>query len=181
MKFQSYILVFLFSFVTVNAFALSTSTKKMKPSSHSLRKKPKSSSCGKMNRKACEAFHLVNEVRDDEGLPPLAALQRCTLAAQEHAENMAKQGFFDHDAPEESWRERMARHRLNRAAVAENIAKTPSGPDSAVTLWVNSPGHYRNLTGEKYESAGMGYARGNYVQCFSSRRGQHLQKIQFSR
>lgn len=91
-----------------------------------------------------EIVDRVNAVRRGRGLQPL----RVTLKLMESAR---------------SWSGTQARQRRmyhsSGLGVAENVAYGQRDADDVMRAWVNSPGHYRNITNSKYSEIGVGVVR----------------------
>jgi uncharacterized protein YkwD len=98
-------------------------------------------------------------------------------AAQYHAENMARAGFFAHEqcgSPPRGacqacskkqtcygpgWRVETQSSFSGSSAVGENIAKGQPSPKEAVQAWIDSEtGHCNNLMNGKWDRIGVGYA-----------------------
>lgn len=112
------------------------------------------------------AFELVNAERTARGLAPLAVRGACVAAAQEHADDMAERGFFDHDSPTEPFLDRMRRWGLFTAIVGEDIGWAPT-PEAVVASWMASAPHRANILNPAFVSSGMGVSGDRYAQCFS--------------
>lgn len=121
----------------------------------------------------------VNELRAEHGRPAVRAESHLDEAAQRHAEDMLRRGFYDHLDPEGSTpgqRARAAGYEGWRG-VAENIAKGPFTPEEVVHRWMNSSGHRRNILDRGATELGIGVAFGEneagfeilWVQVFGSR------------
>ena len=109
---------------------------------------------------AAAMANAVNFVREYHGLAPLALDIDLSRAAQNHAEELARRGELSHRGLDGS---RLAA-RLRGVAypyslAAENLAAGPIEADGAVILWLDSPGHRRNLLLEGVTTIGVGYAR----------------------
>ncbi|HEX6749864.1 MAG TPA: CAP domain-containing protein [Longimicrobium sp.] len=105
-----------------------------------------------------EVARLVNARRRSVGCPPLEWDPGAAAAAQAHADDMARRGYFSHVSPEgrtpiDRLRERGVRFR----AVAENIAVGQTTPEQVVGAWLNSPGHRGNIENCRYSRAGVGF------------------------
>ncbi|MCP3960246.1 MAG: hypothetical protein GY719_20580 [bacterium] len=122
----------------------------------------------------------VNEIRRAHGRDPLTADGMLDVAAQRHAEDMQRRGYYDHDSPEgESSRQRVKATGYKGArTVGENIAKGLFTPDEVVHRWMNSSGHRRNILTKRVTEMGLGVAVGVneadelevlWVQVFASR------------
>lgn len=112
------------------------------------------------------ALELVNQSREEHGLPPLALEDKLNAAAQSHADDMFKRRYYGHASPEG----RTAADRYVLAGgskwrlIAENIANC-SGcrPPARVGVlrrlhasWLESPGHRRNILREGITHFGFG-------------------------
>jgi uncharacterized protein YkwD len=101
----------------------------------------------------------VNAARAARGLRALAPQRVLARVARAHSAAMAKGGFFDHLAPDGTdAAARVAAAGYAFAVVGENIAAGMADPKSAVTSWLASPGHRRNLLDPRAMEAGAGYA-----------------------
>jgi uncharacterized protein YkwD len=128
------------------------------------------------------ALELVNQVRVQEGLPPLELGGKANAAAQAHAEDMLALGYYAHTSPSGA----TARDRYSRAGgaawrlTAENIARCTGCPPPPMTAsvaslhegWMNSPPHRQNILRRGLSEFGFGIAvaadRGLYaVQVFA--------------
>lgn len=128
--------------------------------------------CGGMNEEACAVFSITNAERLKENLPAFEFDRTCTDMAQEHSDDMAARGYFDHDRPEasdrpaESYRERARRWGM-KTGFGENIAKTTSA-ERAVEMWMASQGHRRNILNPRFRFLGVGFKNRLYTQSFSN-------------
>lgn len=131
-------------------------------------------------QQAAETIKITNEFRRRNGLPPFELDPVCSAAAFDHAQDMARRGYFDHFAPDGSSptiryrRRNMAQQHVIR--VTENIARgNGTTPESALKMWLNSSGHRKHLVGREMNHIGVGVANGScffsdctyFVQCFS--------------
>ena len=110
----------------------------------------------------------VNTYRRAEGLPALRRNARADAAAKEHAEDMARNGFFGHRGSDGS----TVGGRLRAAgctftAAGENIAKGWKTDDQVVAAWIASPGHQRNMLG-KFRQYGVAQAGDVWVLVLAS-------------
>ena len=112
------------------------------------------------------ALELVNQSRQEHGLPPLALEDKLNRSAQAHAGDMFTRRYYNHDSPEG----RTAHDRYIEAGgskwrmVAENIAHC-SGcrPPARVGIltrlhrgWMESPSHRENILREGLTHFGFG-------------------------
>jgi uncharacterized protein YkwD len=124
------------------------------------------SACGSMNELSCEMFHAVNTYRINQGKHALVANEKCIALAQDHAVDMVVRNFFSHNSPTETFQQRVARYGLFSFA-GENIAMGSDNVPHILSMWQNSPGHNTNMLNSNYQSSGVGYYEGRWVQCFS--------------
>ncbi len=96
------------------------------------------------------SFNLLNELRADLGRAPLVRLASMDLDARAWSERMSLTGAFTH----------------SNLGYGENIAWWSAGsasPEEAAVkmheLWVNSPGHFTNMTRASYTAMGIGFWR----------------------
>ncbi len=114
------------------------------------------------------ALCAINAVRAKYGLRPLRLDPRLTRAAEQHARDMVRRGYFSHTAPGgRSFLARIVKSGYLRRArawtVGENIAwglSAAARPSTTVEMWMNSPPHRANLLSPVFEEAGIGLAAG---------------------
>lgn len=131
-------------------------------------------------QQAARTIELTNAFRRRNGLPEFEEDAVCAAAAFDHAQDMARRSYFDHFAPDGSsptiryQRRNGAHQRVVR--ITENIARgNGTTPESALAMWLDSPGHRKHLVGREMNHIGVGVANGScffgpctyFVQCFS--------------
>jgi uncharacterized protein YkwD len=108
---------------------------------------------------------LLNAERARHGLHPLRLDHRLRSAADRYSEEMVRDGFFAHIAPDGS----TLPQRLAAAGysdwqrIGENIAwgsGRRATPASIFSTWMHSPGHRANILDGAYREIGVGVARG---------------------
>ena len=112
-----------------------------------------------------EVFVFANRVRAEHGESRLTMRGDLIEIARRHALDMAKRGYFSHSSPEGAGPGERARAGAARfGAFAENLARVRRSAEPAelaITGWLESPGHRRNLLDEKgvgYRFTGVGVA-----------------------
>lgn len=108
----------------------------------------------------------INAVRADHRRPPLSLSLALRAAARGHSRAMLTHGFFDHrSADGTSMATRVKRRYGARGytswSVGENLltASYTIGAREAVELWLQSPGHRRNLLARDFRHAGIAAVR----------------------
>jgi uncharacterized protein YkwD len=110
-----------------------------------------------------EMFELLNAYRVRHGLNPLAYSRTLERAADEYAERLYREDFFDHTAPDGSGpSDRALAAGFCHPYVGENIA---SGLNLLGTAqegmqgFIDSPPHDANMLNPQWTYAGVGYFR----------------------
>jgi len=106
---------------------------------------------------------LTNQTRSDVSLGSLARNETLDRAAQLKAENMAKNSYFAHYAPDGTtpwyWFDVAG---YNYIHAGENLAVHFTDSDEVVDAWMNSPTHRDNILNGNYTEIGVGTAKGKY-------------------
>lgn len=104
-------------------------------------------------------FTLINEHRQSIGLPALVWSQEVADVSRIHSENMAAgRVAFGHDGFDARFA--ALQSRLNISRMGENVAANtyPDSVATAVTGWLQSPGHRANIENSQYTHTGIGIA-----------------------
>ncbi len=133
-----------------------------------------------------QVLDLVNEERQNAGLPPLKLVQELTNSARYHATDMGQDNYFNHDTYDrvnsslqfvcDTWQRILSFYPPNWSSLAENIAAGYGSPQDVMTGWMNSTGHRNNILSANSWEMGVGYydLGGDYgrywVQNFGRRR-----------
>jgi uncharacterized protein YkwD len=117
-----------------------------------------------------DLFRRINDIRAKDKVAALVRNAKLDAAAQKHAENMAKQDTFGDDGKNghildgKTPKQRVDAEDYQSLRGGENVAMiygVDSGPkaiEMAVQLWVNSPGHYKNIMDQSFDETGIGLA-----------------------
>lgn len=90
---------------------------------------------------------------------PLAASPLLDAAAQDHATDMARHGYFEHTGRDGSApKDRLARRGYLSRLTGENIAYGPESAEEVVAGWLASPGHCANIMEPRIEEMGIAFA-----------------------
>ncbi|HVM69974.1 MAG TPA: CAP domain-containing protein [Gaiellaceae bacterium] len=104
----------------------------------------------------------LNAIRRAHGLRPLRASSPLGTAARAHSRAMAQHGFFRHESRDGSvfWK-RVQRYYgpggYATWSVGENLLWSTTGLDAkrAVRLWMESPGHRKNILTPRWREVGL--------------------------
>ena len=113
----------------------------------------------------------INAHRTHIGCSKLVWHEPTAGSAQAHSDDMSRRRYFDHASPEGVTFDL----RLKRAGVtsrglsSENLALTPAGPQSVMEMWMESPGHRRNLDNCSFTAVGIGERDGLWTAVFVTR------------
>lgn len=108
-------------------------------------------------------LNVMNTRRGDAGSDPLAVNAILQREAQEHADDMARRGYFSHESPEGvTFQQRMSSSGYPSAMLAENIGLTSGQAAEVVSLWMDSEGHRTTVLDPRFTAVGVGVARGAY-------------------
>ena len=103
---------------------------------------------------------VVNAARASGGRGPMRIDRAAQRAAERHAKAMARAGRMAHELPGgPKFQPRMQRDRVPLPA-AENVAVGQRDVARAVTAWMNSPGHRRNMLDKRFDGVGVASAKG---------------------
>lgn len=103
----------------------------------------------------------LNRIRLGHNLPPLHYSSDLTVAARSHAQSMSRAGYFAHElsgSPFDAWIQRFYPPRGFTSWIAgENIlwSTRPLSADRAISVWMQSPGHRRNILDPAYREVGV--------------------------
>ena len=111
-----------------------------------------------------EVIRLVNDIRKQNGLNPLAANWELSRVARYKSQDMVDNRYFAHNSPTYGTPfEMMRAFGLSFRTAGENIAYGYATPQKVVDGWMNSSGHRANILNASYKQIGVGYvAKGNY-------------------
>lgn len=124
-----------------------------------------------MNSDEKEVFDLINKQRTQNGLAPLKENIELQRVARIKAQDMVNNNYFSHTSPTYgSPFDMLKSFKISYNTAGENIAGNSSN-SSAVTAWMNSPGHRANILNSSFNQTGIGVATGSkygkiYVQMF---------------
>ena len=112
---------------------------------------------------APQILDLINQGREEAGLPALTLNPVLNQAAAAKAEDMILKRYFAHISPEGVkpwyWFKRVG---YDYAYAGENLASGFTDPTELVDSWMASPGHRANILSPYYSDLGLGViAAGN--------------------
>ena len=105
-----------------------------------------------------DILYYINQYRSSIGLPALQMISAATEQATQHSIDMANRAIlFGHDGFDERM-DNIAKKIGFVHATAENVAYGKLTAKEVVDLWLNSPGHKKNIEGN-YTLTGIGLAK----------------------
>ncbi|WP_078596798.1 CAP domain-containing protein [Evansella clarkii] len=114
-----------------------------------------------------QVVEIVNSHRANNGLSPLQHRADLKNVAHRKAEDMINSDYFSHNSPNYgSPFDMMRTYGISYSAAAENIAKGQTTPEQVMNSWMNSPGHRQNILNGQFDSIGVGFYQGAWVQLF---------------
>ncbi|BCJ56543.1 hypothetical protein Asp14428_80180 [Actinoplanes sp. NBRC 14428] len=106
-----------------------------------------------------QALRLVNEHRRRGGCDPLGVDRRLIEAANRHAADMARRGYFAHEDPRgDRAGERVRAAGYEWSRYGENIARGQDSVHEVVDGWMRSPEHRENIMDCRLHEVGLGLA-----------------------
>jgi uncharacterized protein YkwD len=103
----------------------------------------------------------TNARRIADGIPQLTQDPLLSLAAQKKVDDMNKNQYFEHIAPDGTTIGNLIESTgYEFIKVGENLAKGNFNDDNTlVSAWMNSPGHKENILDQKYQNIGVAVGR----------------------
>ena len=100
---------------------------------------------------------LLNKVRLGNAVQAIIKSEALTLAAQKHADDMARNNYFSHTGLNGSSHfQRIKAENYVACYIAENIAKGQKTPSAVMEGWMNSEGHRANNLSVRAQEFGIG-------------------------
>jgi uncharacterized protein YkwD len=96
---------------------------------------------------------LVNQERQERGLPALTVADKLNRSAQAWNDEMIRTGNFTHGS---NFAGRISAVGYNWQTAGENIATGYLTPDQAVSAWMASTGHCQNILDPSFRNVGSG-------------------------
>jgi uncharacterized YkwD family protein len=116
---------------------------------------------------AAQVAQIVNQERQKAGLAPLTLDAELSSVAMAKAKDMIQKNYFSHTSPTYgSPFDMMRSFGISYTAAGENIAKGQTSPQAVMNDWMNSDGHRANILSSNYDSIGVAYYQGAWVQLF---------------
>jgi len=105
-----------------------------------------------------EAIRITNKYRAEVGAKPLTCHVKAQQVATKHSRNMCATGQLTHDGFSTRCSQIPFQMRCGEN-VAYNYDRTSTAPQTTLTQWRNSAGHYRNMVNPAYTKVGVGNVR----------------------
>jgi len=109
----------------------------------------------------------INQVRAENGLPPLKRHPGLLQSARFHALDMSEDGYFQYDTYDWinnlltlvcSWNTRISRSYGAYSRLTESIAAGYATPEEVLAAWLAHPGHRANILDAGVREIGLGYS-----------------------
>jgi uncharacterized protein YkwD len=107
---------------------------------------------------AQQMLALVNAERAKAGCQPVGLDPRLSAAATKHSQEMAREDYFDHVAPDGSTFVGRTEREGYASPRSENIAAGSTTAQATMRQWMTSPGHRRNILDCTAKDMGVGIA-----------------------
>ncbi|QGG47686.1 LysM peptidoglycan-binding domain-containing protein [Heliorestis convoluta] len=115
-----------------------------------------------------QVANLVNVERAKAGLRPLRYDAELSKVALIKAQDMIQNNYFSHTSPTHgSPFDMMKSYGIRYTTAGENIARGQRTPQEVMTAWMNSSGHRANILNANFDTIGVGYYQGAWVQMFT--------------
>ncbi|GIO26279.1 CAP domain-containing protein [Ornithinibacillus bavariensis] len=115
-----------------------------------------------------QVAQLVNQERAKQGLKALLHRADLKNVAEKKAMDMVNSNYFSHNSPNYgSPFDMMKTFGISYRTAGENIAKGQKSPQEVMNAWMNSSGHRANILNPNFDSIGVGYYNGVWVQEFT--------------
>ena len=108
------------------------------------------------------ATRALNDLRAKQGKAAVMYSPALERAAQAHANDMARRGFFSHEGSDgAAVSDRVSAQGYKWCFVAENIAKGQRDLNQVMRGWTASKGHYKNMVHSSVRAFGLAWGKGN--------------------
>jgi uncharacterized protein YkwD len=116
---------------------------------------------GGTNTQERQVLDLTNAARRQNGCGPLSLADSLVEAAGQHASDMVRRHYMDHNDPDgKSAFDRMEAAGFHGSAMGENIAAGYDTAQRVFAAWMQSDGHRKNILNCNYNKIGIGYDPG---------------------
>ena len=104
---------------------------------------------------------MVNDVRSQNGLPPVSPSPLLESAAAMHSLDQAQTNNLSHTGSDGStWGDRATAVGYNWGTIAENVAAGYADPADVMNGWMNSAPHRRNILSGNFTQIGVSSVAG---------------------
>ena len=111
-----------------------------------------------------EFLRLVNAKRRSIGCPELKWDNQVALVALKHSKDMISRNFFGHNNPDgKNPFKRLQESKVLFSSAAENIASGPKTGRQVFEIWLNSPGHRKNMLNCRFTRHGVAIVEGRWT------------------
>ncbi len=108
-----------------------------------------------------QLLQLTNKERQQYGFPPLALNNELISAAEKKGENMFKENYWAHNAPDGTTPWVFIKNAgYDYSYAGENLARGFDSTESIMNAWMASPGHRENILSPNYKDVGFAILSG---------------------
>jgi uncharacterized protein YkwD len=124
---------------------------------------PAASAASAAKSLAADVIARTNAIRKEAGCSPVKADERLRSIAQEHASDMARHRYLEHEDREGTSSDERIGSAGYGNVTGENLANGYPGPAEVMDVWMHSAGHRANIEDCAFTHIGVGYAaNGHY-------------------
>jgi uncharacterized protein YkwD len=107
---------------------------------------------------AADVIARTNAIRHEAGCDPVQVDERLRSLAQEHASDMARHRYLEHEARDGTTADERISSAGYRNVTGENLANGYASPAEVMNVWMRSSGHRENIEDCAFTHVGIGYA-----------------------
>jgi uncharacterized protein YkwD len=107
---------------------------------------------------AADVIARTNAIRHEAGCDPVQVDERLRSIAQEHASDMARHRYLEHEARDGTTADERISSAGYRNVTGENLANGYASPAEEMNEWMRSSGHRENIEDCAFTHVGIGYA-----------------------
>lgn len=107
---------------------------------------------------ASDVIARTNAIRQEAGCAPVKVDERLRSIAQEHASDMARHRYLEHEDRDGTTSDERIGSAGYGNVTGENLANGYASPADVMAVWMRSAGHRENIEDCAFTHIGIGYA-----------------------